>query len=55
MCPTDAATERFVYRENLILLRKRFSETIDAVQRNQILTLLGEEEGKTAQLPPNIS
>lgn len=51
MCPTDAATERFIFRENLILLRKRLSEAIDAVQRKQILTLLGEEQEK-APLPP---
>jgi hypothetical protein len=43
---TDAATERFIDAENVILFRKRLTETIDPAQRLQLLRLLQEEEAK---------
>jgi hypothetical protein len=49
---TDKATERFIDAENIILFRKRLTETIDPAQRLQLLRLLGEQEAKR-QLPPN--
>ena len=46
MCRTDAAIERLVHRDNLIPLRKRLAESANVAQRQQVLTLLGEEEAK---------
>jgi hypothetical protein len=46
MCPTEAATDRFIHAENLILLGKRLIEATDMVKRQQILVLLGEEKAK---------
>ena len=43
---TDTATERFIDAENVILFRKRLTETIDPAQRLQLLRLLQEEEAK---------
>ena len=51
MDQTDTATDRFIHAENIILFRKRLTETISASQRLQLLRLLGEEEAKR-QLPP---
>ena len=51
MDQTDAATDRFIHAENIILFRRRLAETISAAQRLQLLRLLGEEEAKR-QLPP---
>jgi len=48
---TDTATERFIDAENVILFRKRLTETIEPAQRLQLLRLLGEQEAKR-QLPP---
>ena len=43
---TDKATERFIDAENLILFRKRLTETIEPAQRLQLLRLLGKQEAK---------
>jgi hypothetical protein len=51
MVQTNTATDRFIHVENIILFRKRLTETIKPAQRLQLLRLLGEEEGKK-QLPP---
>jgi len=47
----DPATERFIDTENIILFRKRLTETLEPAQRLQLLKLLGEQEAKR-QLPP---
>jgi hypothetical protein len=44
--PTEAATDRFIHAENLILLGKRLTEATDIVKRQQILMLLTEEKTK---------
>jgi hypothetical protein len=46
MCPTEAATDRFIHAENLILLGKRLAEATDAEKRQQILVLMREEKAK---------
>jgi hypothetical protein len=46
MCPTEAATDRFIHAENLILLGKRLTEATDIVKRQQILMLLTEKKTK---------
>ena len=46
MCPTDAATDRFIHVENLILLGRQFAEETNVAKRQQILTLLNEEKAK---------
>jgi len=43
---TDKALERFIDAENVILFRKRLTETIDPAQRLQLLKLLREGETK---------
>jgi hypothetical protein len=42
MCPTDAATDRFIHAENLSLLGRRLADATDPVKRRQILLLLDE-------------
>ncbi len=51
MARSDAATERFIDAENVILLRSRLTETIDPAQRLQLLRLLAEQEAKRHSLP----
>ena len=46
MCPTEAATERFIHAENLVLLGKRLADATDIGKRQQILVLLREEKVK---------
>lgn len=46
MCPIDAATDRFIHAENLILFGRQLAETTDIVKRQQILVLLSEENAK---------
>ena len=46
MCPTEAATDRFIHAENLILLGRRLVEATDVAKRQQILLLLSEEKAK---------
>ncbi len=46
MSPTEAATNRFIHAENLILLRRRLAETTDPEKRQQILIQLREEKAK---------
>jgi hypothetical protein len=48
-----AAIELFIDAENVILFRKRLTETTEPAQRLQVLRLLGELEAKR-QLPPKI-
>ena len=38
--------EKFIYRENLALLKKRLTEAQDESQRRVLLRLLAEEEAK---------
>ena len=47
MRPTNAATERFIHAENVILFRKRISETTTLAERLQLLKLLEEEAAKS--------
>jgi hypothetical protein len=49
-----AAIELFIDAENVILFRKRLTETTEPAQRLQVLRLLGELEAKR-QLPPKIT
>ena len=51
MGQTDTATERFINAQNVILFRKRLTETTEPARRLQLLRLLGEQEAKK-QLPP---
>jgi hypothetical protein len=46
MSRSDTATERFIDAENVILFRRRLTETIDPGQRLQLLRLLAEQEAK---------
>jgi hypothetical protein len=48
----DPATERFIDTENIILFRKRLTETLEPAQRLQLLKLLREQEAKRQLLPP---
>jgi hypothetical protein len=53
MCPTEAATDRFIHAENLVLLGKRLADTTDIEKRQQILVLLREEKAKDHPPPKN--
>jgi hypothetical protein len=48
---SDAATERFIDAENVLLFRRRLRETIDPAQRLQLLRLLGAYEAKSRPPP----
>lgn len=43
--------ERFIRRKNLEHYRKLLVETTDEAQRQRLLKLLAEEEGKEPRLP----
>lgn len=43
--------ESFIHRQNLIFLRRQFTETNDESKRQQIVRLLAEEELKDHQPP----
>ena len=48
----EAALEKFIHRENLLLFKKRLAEAHDAAAHEILLKLLADEEAKDVH-PPN--
>ena len=51
----EAALEKFIHRENLLLFKKRLAEAHDDTAHEILLKLLAEEEAKDVLLPNKFS